>query len=103
MRRAPLVQAGVSGAGTATKIKSSSDWQIGLWQLWPREEVWPAKLDIYESAAYLRVSPDTIRRAVTVARDGKAQLAHQRVGAIYRIRKVDLDSFGAVRGRADRV
>lgn len=88
------------GTSTAAKIKASEAWQNRLWQNWPREECWPAKMDIYEAAAYLRVSPDTIRRAVIVARDGKARLAHQRLGAIYRIRKIDLDTFGVVPGRA---
>lgn len=56
-------------------------------------------MDVYEAAAYLRVSPDTIRRAVVVARDGKSKLAHQRLGSVYRIRKSDLDTLGAVAGR----
>ncbi len=59
-------------------------------------------MDVYEAAAYLRVSPDTIRRAVRVARDGKAQLAHQRLGSIYRIRKIDLDAYGVIPGRVGR-
>ena len=89
-----------AGNSTAAKIKASEAWQDRLWRTWPREECWPAKMDIYEAAAYLRVSPDTIRRAVIVGRDGKARLAHQRLGSIYRIRKIDLDVFGAVAGRA---
>ena len=36
--------------------------------------------DIYEGAAHLRVSPDTIRRALVVTLDGRAWLAHQRLG-----------------------
>jgi excisionase family DNA binding protein len=84
---------------TAAKLKATAAWQDSLWQRWPREECWPAKMDIYEAAAYLRVSPDTIRRAVVVARDGRAKLAHQRLGSIYRIRKIDLDGFGMVPGR----
>jgi excisionase family DNA binding protein len=56
-------------------------------------------MDVYEAAAYLRVSPDTIRRAVVVARDGRARLAHQRLRSVYRFRKADLDAFGAVPGR----
>ena len=92
---------GSSGSScTAAQIKASSEWQDGLWQRWPREGFWPAKMDIYEAAAYLRVSPDTIRRAVTVARDGRARLAHQRLGSIYRIRKTDLDNLGAIAARA---
>ncbi|WP_334319087.1 helix-turn-helix domain-containing protein [Termitidicoccus mucosus] len=84
---------------TAAKTKATAEWQNELWKRWPREECWPAKMDVYEAAAYLRVSPYTIRRAVTVARDGKARLAHQRLGALYRIRKIDLDAYGAVPGR----
>jgi len=94
-----LLREPAAGSSTAAKIKASSAWQERLWQNWPREECWPAKMDIYEAAAYLRVSPDTVRRAVVVARDGKARLAHQRLGSIYRIRKIDLDTFGVVPGR----
>lgn len=86
-------------ARSQAQIKASEAWQSGQWVRWPREEDWPAKLDIYEAAAYLRVSPDTIRRALIVARDGRARLAHQRLGAAYRIRKADLEVFGAVAGR----
>lgn len=89
-------------ARTQAQLKASEAWQSELWVRWPREECWPAKLDIYEAAAYLRVSPDTIRRAVIVARDGRARLAHQRLGAVYRIRKSDLDTFGAIQGRVGR-
>jgi excisionase family DNA binding protein len=87
---------------TAAKTKATAEWQNELWMRWPREDCWPAKMDVYEAAAYLRVSPDTIRRAVTVARDGKARLAHQRLGALYRIRKIDLDDYGMVPGRGCR-
>jgi excisionase family DNA binding protein len=97
--RAALFRQSAAGTNTAAKIKASQDWQDQLWKNWPPEECWPAKMDIYEAAAYLRVSPDTIRRAVIVARDGKARLAHQRLGSIYRIRKIDLDTFGVVAGR----
>lgn len=86
---------------TAAKIKATAEWQNELWKRWPCEDCWPAKMDVYEAAAYLRVSPDTIRRAVTVARDGKARLAHQRLGALYRIRKIDLDAYGLVPGRSN--
>jgi excisionase family DNA binding protein len=94
-----LFRDAAAGKSTAAKIKASSAWQDRLWQNWPRDECWPAKMDVYEAAAYLRVSPDTIRRALVVARDGKARLAHQRLGSIYRIRKSDLDSFGVISGR----
>jgi excisionase family DNA binding protein len=88
-----------SPTGTSAKLKASSAWQEALWQRWTLEENWPAKMDVYEAAAYLRVSPDTIRRAVVVARDGKARLTHQRLGSVYRFRKSDLDAFGSVPGR----
>lgn len=90
---------GGGGRVAVAKQKATAAWQEELWRRWPREECWPAKLDVYEAAAYLRVSPDTIRRAVVVARDGKAKLAHQRLGSVYRFRKADLDEFGAVPGR----
>lgn len=93
---------GSAPARTQAQLKASEAWQSELWMRWPREECWPAKLDIYEAAAYLRVSPDTIRRAVVVARDGRARLPHQRLGAVYRIRKSDLDTFGMIQGRAAR-
>jgi len=80
-------------------MKAAEAWQNDLWLRWPRVECWPGILDIYEAAAYLRVSPDTIRTPVTVGRDGKAKLAHQRPNSIYRIRKTDLDAFGSVEGR----
>lgn len=83
----------------SAKLKASAAWQDALWRRWPREDCWPAKMDVYEAAAYLRVSPDTIRRAVVIARDGRAKLAHQRLGSVYRFRKADLDAFGAVPGR----
>lgn len=83
----------------SAKLKASAAWQDALWRRWPREDCWPVKMDVYEAAAYLRVSPDTIRRAVVIARDGRARLAHQRLGSVYRFRKADLDAFGAVPGR----
>ncbi|MBL9212708.1 MAG: hypothetical protein JNL92_19760, partial [Opitutaceae bacterium] len=54
----------------SAKLKASATWQDALWRRGPREDCWPAKMDVYEAAAYLRVSPDTIRRAVVIARDG---------------------------------
>jgi len=83
----------------SAKLKASATWQDALWRRWPREDCWPVKMDVYEAAAYLRISPDTIRRAVVIARDGRAKLAHQRLGSVYRFRKADLDAFGAVPGR----
>lgn len=87
----------------STKEKSSVAWQTDLWRCWPREEDWPARLDVYEAAAYLRISPDSIRRALILARDGRAKLPHQRVGSIYRIRRTDLNSLGRVEGRQNCV
>jgi excisionase family DNA binding protein len=102
--QAPTIPAPLSDSAeptplTSAKLKASAAWQDALWRRWPREACWPAKMDVYEAAAYLRVSPDTIRRAVVVARDGRARLAHQRLRSVYRFRKADLDAFGAVPGR----
>lgn len=83
----------------SAKLKASVTCQDALWRRWPREDCWPAKMDVYEAAANLRVSPDTIRRAVVIARDGRAKLALQRLGSVYRFRKGDLDAFGAVPGQ----
>ena len=88
-----------NGSGSATKWKSSRAFQDLLWRKWPAETDWPGKLDVYEAAAYCRVSPDLIRDSLTLGRDGKARLPHNRLGGIYRIRKVDLDCFGQVLGR----
>jgi hypothetical protein len=94
-----LVTAPVKSLNATNREKSSTAWQDELWRRWPREEDWPARLDVYEAAAYLRLSPDSIRRALVQARDGRAKLAHQRIGSIYRIRRVDLDTFGKVEAR----
>jgi hypothetical protein len=85
--------------GRATKIKSSRRFQEELWQRWPAEADWPGRLNVYEAAAYCRVSPDLIRDALTLGRDGKSRLPHCRIGGIYRIRKADLEVFGQVLGR----
>ncbi len=87
------------GRGRATKLKSSRDFQDILWKKWPAEADWPGRLDVYEAAAYCRVSPDLIRDALTTGRDGRAKLPHSRLGIVYRIRKADLDCFGRVLGR----
>jgi hypothetical protein len=87
------------GSGSATKWKSSRAFQDILWRKWPAEKDWPGKLDVYEAAAYCRVSPDLIRDSLTLGRDGKARLPHNRLGNIYRIRKADLDNFGQILGR----
>ena len=85
---------------TSAKLKASAPWQNSLWAQWPKESDWPARLDVYEAAAYLRISPDSIRNALVLDRDGRARLPHQRVGTKYRIRREDLDRFGHVNGRA---
>jgi hypothetical protein len=81
-------------------LKSSQVWQLEQWSRWPRERDWPGTLDLYEAAAFLRVSPRTLSDACKVARtDGKARLAHQRIGAAYRFTKTALQRFGAVEER----
>jgi hypothetical protein len=85
-----------AGARTSAQIKSTEDWQLALWRRWPLEQDWPGILDIYEAAAYSRVSPASIRRATTPGRDGRARLAHRR--SPIRIRKADLDVYRLVPG-----
>lgn len=84
---------------TAHAYKSSAEWQEQCWVRWRTDDDWPFKLDVYEAAAYLRVSSDSIRRAMVTGRDGRAKLSHQRVGSVYRIRRGDLDNFGRVEAR----
>lgn len=83
-----------------TAEKASREWQEALWQHWTTPEQWPGSLDVFEAAAYKRVSHATIRAALGTGRDGKAKLRHQRFGASYRIAKADLDRFGLVQDRA---
>jgi hypothetical protein len=83
----------------ATREKSRVTWQEAQWARFPSEKDWPARMDVYLAAAYCRINPDTLRRAMTVGRDGRALLAHQRFGAAYRIRKEDLDAYGRIHGR----
>ena len=86
---------------TAAQVQSTEGWQRRQWVKWPREEMWPLAVSVYEAAAFLRVSPDLIRDALIIARfDGKARLAHQKIGSIYRIYLADLKSFGRVEARA---
>lgn len=82
------------------ELKSTPDWQLSQWVRWPREENWPGVMDLYEAAAFRRVHPSTIRRACLPGRDKCATLAHQRIGAAYRITKVSLQKFGAVAERS---
>jgi excisionase family DNA binding protein len=70
------------------------------WKRWQRPDDWPVRLNIVEAAAYLRVSLDTIRRAVRTGRDGRARLAHHRLGTRIVIRRADLDVYGYVQARA---
>jgi len=85
--------------GWAHRQKVSAAWQDEQWRLRPRLDDWPDRMDLYEAAAYLRSSYDTIRRLCIQDRGGRAALAHQRVGTSYRIRRSDLDCLGAVAGR----
>jgi hypothetical protein len=70
-----------------------------LWRKWPRSEDWPGVLNLYEAAAYRRVSYLTIWRLCQKGRDGRARLAHQRIGSVYRISRAALDRFGLTPGR----
>jgi hypothetical protein len=78
----------------------TGEYQLSLWARWPRPEDWPGRLDIYEAAAYLRVAYNTVWRACKPGRDGKACLAHQRLGDRTVICKGSLDRWGAVEQRA---
>jgi hypothetical protein len=84
---------------TMNAFKSSPDWQDSCWTRWPKEESWPGILDLYEAAARVRMSPDTIRRATATGRDGRAKLAHRRIGTSYRFWLRDIDNYGIVLGR----
>ena len=78
----------------------SGEWQFECWRKWPKPENWPAILDVYEAAAFLRVSHWTLRRATVTGRDGRAKLSHQRIGSVIRFRRSDLEKFGLVKDRA---
>jgi len=84
---------------TKAQLKAESRWQSSQWKKWPDKKDWPGTLDVYESAAYLRVSPDLLRSRLRPGRDRKAELGHQRIGGVYRIDRSDLDNLGRVLGR----
>lgn len=85
---------------TTVEFKRTAEFAEQLWAKWPREADWPGVLDLYEAAAFCRVSYNTILRACQPGRDHKARLAHQRFGSIYRIKKAALERFGLVEERA---
>ena len=80
--------------------KSSRAWQNELWRQRPRYSDWTGSLDVYESAAYLRISPKFIRQRLCIVTDENhgifAEIPHLRVGAVWRIKKEHLEQFGAV-------
>lgn len=80
------------GANRAAKV--TRGWQTALWAHWPTSEQWPLTLDICEAAAYLRVSHATIRNACV-----SKVLPHQRIGAAYRINRIDLENLGRVEAK----
>jgi hypothetical protein len=84
---------------TMNAFKSSSEWQYGCWKRWPKEDAWPGILDLYEAAARVRMSPDSLRRAAATGRDGRAKLAHQRIGMSYRFSLRDIVNFGLIHAR----
>lgn len=51
-------------------------------------DIAPAVLSIPETAVYLSVSKDTVRRLIT-----RGDLAHARVGNSIRLRRADVDAF----------
>lgn len=79
--------------------RRSAEYQDSLWAKWPLPEQWPMRLDLYEAAAYLRADYLTLWRACQCGSDGRARLAHQRVGNAYRVDRRSLDAFGAVKQR----
>lgn len=79
--------------------RKSREFQESLWRKWPTPADWPGVLDLYEAAAYRRVGYGTIWRACQCDRAGRASLAHQRLGDVYRVTRTALDAFGAVKTR----
>lgn len=96
---APIDPVGTGPRGWTHKHKTSEAWQQAQWRQRPRCEDWPDRMDVYLAAAYLRLSYFTIRRLCVKDRNGRATLAHQRIGTSYRFRRADLDRLGAVAGR----
>jgi hypothetical protein len=84
---------------TMNAFKSSPDWQYGCWKRWPKEDSWPGVLDLYEAAARVRMSPDSLRRAAATGRDGRAKLAHRRIGISYRFSLREIDNYGLIHAR----
>ena len=80
--------------------QKSREYQDSLWAKWPTPADWPGSLNIYEAAAYKRISYDTVWTACQCGSDGKSRLAHQRFGNTYRLAKAALDAFGAVKERS---
>jgi hypothetical protein len=98
--RDELARPAAESSKLAARFKRTAAYADLLWQRWPTEAHWPAVLDLYEAAAFRRVDYKTIWKACKVSRtDGRAQLAHQRFGASYRITKAALQRFGAVQER----
>lgn len=77
----------------------STQRSLKYWERWTTPDAWPHRINIVEAAAYLRVSTDTIRRALRTGRDGRARLAHQRLGLRIVLHRTDLDAFGRVAAR----
>jgi len=84
---------------TMNAFKSSPEWRDACWVRWPNPAAWPGILDLYEASARVRMSPDSLRRAAATGRDGRAKLAHQRIGTSYRFWLRDIDNYGLVLGR----
>jgi len=80
---------------------SRENFQNELWARWPREENWPGYLDVNEAAAFLRISPKSIRLKLemkqTAGRPRPPELPLHRLGRIYRIRKEVLVAAHAVK------
>jgi hypothetical protein len=87
--------------------KSSGEWQNLQWKKWPSYGDWPGYLDVYESAAYLRICPKFIRRRLCIVVDDNgersAAIPHLRIGGIFRLNKEYLEHLGAVGHMAPQV